>query len=308
MSEPKQTNFRIGEEAANSFRQMCNDLGMNQAQGFDHLIQIMELNKAKTAIAGRLVEIETFEEYTKKILETYMQSLEIANNTEERIREEFKRDIALRDKAISDYEQKVVMFGEQIAVLKESIISAENAKLEAEKNAENAVKQSELAGSTLEEMKKVNSMLTVKLTEAEEKVTGYAALQSNVDELQQQLAAALHANELLMAENKFEKENVARLDADRHDAEQEVKKLQEDTVRLNNEVLLAQRDVAERERSAAQMIDDLKREHIQNVELAVEKAVHKAQTDMQEQLAQLRDEKVRLELQLEMLQSSNKNS
>ena len=31
---------------------------MNQAQGFDHLIQVLELNNAKAATPGRAVEIE----------------------------------------------------------------------------------------------------------------------------------------------------------------------------------------------------------------------------------------------------------
>ena len=46
--------------------------GMNQAQGFDHLIQVLELNNAKAATPGRAVEIENFERLLKEILSAYI--------------------------------------------------------------------------------------------------------------------------------------------------------------------------------------------------------------------------------------------
>ena len=45
-------------------------------------------------------------EYIKKIMDSYLTSLQIAQNTEERVREDYKTDIALRDKALADNEQK----------------------------------------------------------------------------------------------------------------------------------------------------------------------------------------------------------
>ena len=37
--ESKQVNFRIDPDSAEAFRLFCTTHGMNQAQGFDHLIQ-----------------------------------------------------------------------------------------------------------------------------------------------------------------------------------------------------------------------------------------------------------------------------
>ena len=64
--ESKQVNFRIDPDSAEAFRLFCTTHGMNQAQGFDHLIQVLELNNAKAATPGRAVEIENFERLLKE--------------------------------------------------------------------------------------------------------------------------------------------------------------------------------------------------------------------------------------------------
>ena len=117
MGEIKQTNFRIDSESADAFRQFCDEQGMNQAQGFDHLIQVLELNRAKVGIEGRLTEITTFEEYVKKIMDAYLTSLQVAQDTEERVREDYKTDIILRDRALADAEKKIIERDDKISVL-----------------------------------------------------------------------------------------------------------------------------------------------------------------------------------------------
>lgn len=77
MGEIKQTNFRIDQDTATAFRKFCEDNGMNQAQGFDHVMQVVELDRAKTAAPGRATEIESFEKSVKDIMAAYLNSLEI---------------------------------------------------------------------------------------------------------------------------------------------------------------------------------------------------------------------------------------
>ena len=125
MGEIKQTNFRIDSESADVFRQFCEEQGMNQAQGFDHLIQVLELNRAKAGIEGRLTEITTFEEYIKKIMDAYLTSLQVAQDTEERVREDYKTDISLRDKALADSERKIIDRDEKIAELTDCLKDAQ---------------------------------------------------------------------------------------------------------------------------------------------------------------------------------------
>ena len=68
MGEIKQTNFRINAETADAFRKFCEEQGMNQAQGFDHIMQIVELDRAKGMIPERQIEIEEFELGIRKTL------------------------------------------------------------------------------------------------------------------------------------------------------------------------------------------------------------------------------------------------
>ena len=65
MGEIRQTNFRIDTEDAEKFRKFCNAHGMNQAQAFDHIMQVIEMDKAKAAIPERALEIEEFERHLR---------------------------------------------------------------------------------------------------------------------------------------------------------------------------------------------------------------------------------------------------
>lgn len=47
MGEVRQTNFRVDQDTADKFREFCAAAGMNQAQGFDHVMQVLELDRAK---------------------------------------------------------------------------------------------------------------------------------------------------------------------------------------------------------------------------------------------------------------------
>lgn len=114
---------------------------------------------------------------------------------------------------------------------------------------EESLKKSEEAARDKES---IIQMLTVKLKESEEKLTGYDELRKSEASLRDQVSQLSHQNEML------------------------------------------ERDLAEQKRAAEQA-----------QELAVEKAVAKMKAEMQEQMSKLRDEKTRLEVQLELLQKKD---
>ena len=53
MGEIKQTNFRINADTADAFRKFCEEQGFNQAQGFDHLMQVLAIDQAKSLTPER---------------------------------------------------------------------------------------------------------------------------------------------------------------------------------------------------------------------------------------------------------------
>lgn len=71
--------------------------------------------------------------------------------------------------------------------------------------------------------------------------------------------------------------------------------LRNEVTQLSHQKEMLERDLAEQKRAAEQA-----------QELAVEKAVAKIKTEMQEQISKLRDEKTRLEVQLELSQNNSK--
>lgn len=105
MGEIKQTNFRIDQETADKFRAFCEQHGLNQAQGFDHIMQVMELDQTKALVPERLTEIEEFEKAIKKIMQAYLQSIEINAEAEARVREQFMSRLENQEREINRLHQ-----------------------------------------------------------------------------------------------------------------------------------------------------------------------------------------------------------
>lgn len=108
MGEVRQTNFRVDQDTADKFREFCAAAGMNQAQGFDHVMQVLELDRAKEAVPSRATEIEEYEMHVKAIMSAYMNSLEINNNAEDRIKEQFSTALESKDKTIQDLQAQIM--------------------------------------------------------------------------------------------------------------------------------------------------------------------------------------------------------
>ena len=182
MGEVKQTNFRVNAETADAFRKFCEEQGMNQAQGFDHIMQVVELDHAKSITPGRAIEIEEFERLIKALMVAYLNSLEINNNAELRIREQFASALEGKDKTIIDLQEKV----EQ---LKSEKISAEEIASTASKTADQAVKdaaaakeQSDTAAQLVAEKDKTIATLAKKLASAENQINRCAELEKSEKE------------------------------------------------------------------------------------------------------------------------------
>ena len=185
MGEVKQTNFRIDQETADAFRKFCEDNGMNQAQGFDHIMQVVEMDHAKTAAPTRITEIEGFEKSVKDIMAAYLYSIEINQNAEGRIREQFASDLGRKDKTIDELRAKADQLQAEKDEAEAASAEAVKAKEQAEKDAAAAEKVRIAAEKTAEDKQTIADTLAAKLAEAEKKAEGFddlkAALSSSQD-------------------------------------------------------------------------------------------------------------------------------
>lgn len=180
-------SFRVKKEIADRFRTFCKEYGMNQELGMEHLLQVVELDKAKELIPGRRTEIEEFEVFCKKILAAYMNSLDVCHNAEERIREQFAHALDSKDKTISDLQDKVTE-------LKEDKTSAEQMAATAAQSAARAIKDESIAREQVEtttkliaEKDRTIATLADKLAIAENKLAGYDELKAEKTDLERKI-------------------------------------------------------------------------------------------------------------------------
>lgn len=188
MGDIKQTNFRIDQDTADAFRRFCEENGMNQAQGFDHIMQVVELDRAKAATPSRATEIEGFEKSVKDIMAAYLYSIEINNNAEARIREQFSSSLDRKDKTISDLQVKAEELQAAKIFAEAAQAEAEKAQATAEEREKNATEQMDAAKKTVADQERINAMLTAQLADATGKLDGYDTLRASVVELREKLA------------------------------------------------------------------------------------------------------------------------
>ena len=192
MGEVKQTNFRIDQETADAFRKFCEENGMSQAQGFDHIMQVVEMDRAKAAVPTRITEIEGFEKSVKDIMAAYLHSIEINQNAEGRIREQFASDLNRKDKTIDDLRAKAEQLQAEKDAAEAAAAEAVKAKDQAEKDAAAAEKVRIAAEKTAEDKQTIADTLATKLAEAEKKAEGFDDLKAALSASQDAQKAAEH--------------------------------------------------------------------------------------------------------------------
>ena len=122
---------------------------MNQAQGFDHLIQVLELNNAKAATPGRAVEIENFERLLKEILSAYIGSIELSSNAEARVLERFQSDLKRKDKTIDELREKIETIAGEKNNQDAALTALKEEQVRTKEQAQHAISQLESAKKLL---------------------------------------------------------------------------------------------------------------------------------------------------------------
>lgn len=88
----KPTSMRLGEEDLKQFKQYADELGLNQAEAFNSLIALAELEKAKNSLKDRAKSIDVFRSTINSLVGFYINSLEENSRAEDIIRQEFSNN------------------------------------------------------------------------------------------------------------------------------------------------------------------------------------------------------------------------
>ena len=310
MGEVKQTNFRIDKEHADYLRALFEERGWTAAQGFDHIVQVIELNMAKMAVPGRAVEIETFERYMKEILSAYQNSIELCSDAEERIREQFEGSLIRRDKTIDDLHEKVNQLQEDKKAAEETGREAEKTRALAEERARTVTEQMEAAKKSAADQERINAMLSSQLADATDKLDGYDALKASESELRAQVTVLQHKldeGELVLEHTKERYEirlADAQATADRCKELEALRRELEEKLKDSERTLTESRKDAERALTECQKEADAALMAAKaEAELDTERAVAAKEREMNEKIREVDRENVRLTAKLEQLQA-----
>lgn len=249
MGEVRQTNFRVDQDTADKFREFCAAAGMNQAQGFDHMMQVLELDRAKEAVPSRATEIEEYEMHVKAILSAYTNSLAINNDAEERVKEQFSASLESKDKTIQDLQGQIAHLKEEKDTAEKMAAGAAETAAQSMKEAAAATEKAESASQLVAEKDRTIGTLAEKLAAAEAKSEGYDALEQEKKESQEQIRTL----QLTIEEEK--KDHAAEMKDLQRDMERKISDAQKDAE------LEVVNKVAEKERELNVKMLQLEREN-----------------------------------------------
>ena len=299
MAEIKQTNFRIDQETADAFRKFCEEMGMNQAQGFDHIMQVVETDRAKTIMPERKIEIESFEKALKDIHEGYLYSLEINKNAEDRIREQFISSVKRNEKTIDDLREKIEKLQDQNAAIESLRVEAEKEADAAKERAFVAASQREAAKKAAADQEQINALLTKQLEEATAKLEGYDALRDSEAALKEEVADLKYAvkeaeTTLSHAKEMYE----AKLEEAKKVAEK-CAALEASETALKQKVMLLERNIEDEKKASENALKQAQA----GADLALERAVIEKEREMNAQIRQADKENARLAARIEQLET-----
>lgn len=237
----------------------------NNGIALESLLNAYEMQTAKDTLTVRRTDIEDFDIHLQAISSAFLHSLEITENTTERVRSEFQSRLESKDSIISDLQQKLHLAEQARKTAEEQAESAKNELSETDIRyseriqqlenelctATNAVSQSE---SALKDKQTIIDSLTVenvKLRDEAQRTesaeTALKTAEARINELENTIEL-----DRQKSENNLEK---AVLQAERT-ATTELKKFTDETAKAKEKLLATIAELNEKVASAQQKVQE----------------------------------------------------
>lgn len=302
MGEIKQANFRIDTETAAQFREFCENNGLNQAQGFDHIMQVAEMDKAKATLPARATEIEEFERHAKNMISAYLNSLEIAESTEERLLEQFRSRLDSKDEQIIKLQEEVKAKEELAIAANTAAMEAENKVATAEQTAKDANDRAKSAEQMAKDKEEIAGMLNMENIRLKTQLDGYDDLKASEESLKMQLAESLQNIKEMQREAEISQERAVtaiQKEMDRASAEHE-----KSIMELNAD---KDRAVAAAELAKEKAVASVEKAHQETLQKMYDK-IEKMQdekADLKDAMSSVKQKNRELQVELEALKAEN---
>lgn len=283
MKETKPVSFRLDIDVANSFKEMAEKNGFTQTQALEALISNFEVQKAKDTLIDRKKEIESFENYASKLVNIYLNSLELNVAAEDRIREDLKKELSSKDEYITTLLNKEKAYVDEVAKLKELISDKDmkiNELLEEKNHLKEEVKEKQ---ETINNQREQIAMLNSSVSKNKEIGEEYIAVKAENTTLKKALEELkLESREILI---KYEglKDNYSTLKENNNSIKSETIEYKEEIQKLKE--FISKKEEAIKEEAKITIESAIKeRETLFNVKLEAEKVKIDALTSMNDLL------------------------
>ena len=212
MDAPKVRSFRASDEVYERFRSLAADFP-NQDQALSALVSAWELQQARAVITDRGTEISSLDSHLQAIQAAFLHSLELNENAEGRIRQEFRARLESKDKIIADLQAQLEQARSEAQAVqdKASGAAAESAAVQERLEAEEAARQAaekalQNAEATISDKTQIIDDLTRRLATADGAEARIAAADQKAREADDALKQAQHEIQKLKADIELAKE------------------------------------------------------------------------------------------------------
>ena len=124
MAETKTKAFRADEKTISRINTWMENNGIGNSEALERMADIIDMSEAKGALAGRSTEISNFESLVHQLTTAYTASLQLAQNAEARIRDEFAKRLTSQDDTIADLQVRAKGLAEEASAAKDSEANA----------------------------------------------------------------------------------------------------------------------------------------------------------------------------------------
>ena len=231
----KVRSMRISDAVIDQFKEISKTLNMNQDSALKELMDTYELAQQRLVLSNKEDDIDRFHKYLKSLSTMFMSSLQENSDMKNLIRQEFERELQLKDSLLSEKQEELKKLSSELAELKKEseILEKENTELHDKVEAfqqtldtkdlliSDKDKQignlNEVISDKKEEIVKLNS----KLSRLEDSMSEIDTLKANVSELEKAIQdkqkemeslELKHGRELLDLEHKLQTEKFKEIE------------------------------------------------------------------------------------------------
>lgn len=297
--------YRLNSESVEAFKQFCDEQGVTQSQGFEYMMQILEVEKTKENIPERRTEIDDFTAMSKAMVASFIHSVQMNQHAELRIREEFASQMQSKDQTILDYQIKLKDSEKENTLLRENerllmitqgeLTEYQNRLGSKEKELISLKQQTE---KQLTDKDSINNMLTEKLAAADAKANAYDALQAELQEVRNQVRTEKEQAREKAHQDILEYERLLR----RHE-----KEIEEVKTKVREELQSQLRATQDASRADLEALRESHRVTLENAEKARTEALMKTEREHSAEMQELTAKLATAEAELRLLRDSIKS-